>query len=132
MEGKRSEPSQEDESDKPRQDSLPPSEDPNSLSDGYRYKPDGLMKQSFSIQTTNNLKLHLISYFSRSHITANKLIQPSLDPNLKNIPIPNGLYPDASSPFDSPPHPLHPIQAHSAAAAHAAAQAAHVAGMPPQ
>lgn len=107
MEGKRSEPSQGDEQDK--QDSVPPQED--GMSDGYRYKPDGLMKQSFSIQTTNNLKLHLISYFSRSHITANKLIQPSLDPNLKNIPIPNSLYPDASNPFEgAAPIPLHGIQ----------------------
>lgn len=126
MEGKRSEPVQDDApnstssgtgSTANRQDS--PGDDP--LSDGYRYKPDGLMKQSFSIQTTNNLKLHLISYFSRSHVTANKLIQPSMDPNLKNITIPNGLYPDASSPFDGPSHPLHPIQAHAAAVAAAAA-----------
>ncbi|KAF5096172.1 hypothetical protein D0Z00_002867 [Geotrichum galactomycetum] len=129
MEGKRCDPAQDDTtsttssgtvttaSTANRQDS--PGDDP--LSDGYRYKPDGLMKQSFSIQTTNNLKLHLISYFSRSHVTANKLIQPSMDPNLKNITIPNGLYPDASSPFDGPSHPFHPIQAHVAAVAAAAA-----------
>lgn len=36
--------------------------------DGYRYKPDGLMKQSFSITTNNNQHLHLISYFSRSSL----------------------------------------------------------------
>lgn len=125
MEGKRSEPTQDELGNTSssningsvnHQES--PGDDP--LSDGYRYKPDGLMKQSFSIQTTNNLKLHLISYFSRSHVTSNKLIQPSMDPNLKNIPIPNGLYPDASSPFEGPSHPLLPIHAHVVAVAAAA------------
>ncbi|KAK2873424.1 cAMP-independent regulatory protein pac2, partial [Arthroderma sp. PD_2] len=31
--------------------------------DGYRYKPDGLMKQSFSITTSTGQHLHLISYY---------------------------------------------------------------------
>ena len=35
--------------------------------DGYRYKPDGLMKQSFSITTQSGQHLHLISYYSRSN-----------------------------------------------------------------
>lgn len=97
-------------------------------SEGYRYKPDGLMKQSFSVSTSTNLKLHLISYFSRNH---NDLMVPSHDVNLKSIVIPKGLYPDASAPLDqhpnqqfhyvqqSPPYmppPTAPIQ-YSAAAA---------------
>lgn len=69
-------------------------------SEGYRYKPDGLMKQSFSVSTSTNLKLHLISYFSRSH---NDLMVPSHDVNLKSIVIPKGLYPDASAPLDQHP-----------------------------
>ena len=34
----------------------------------YRKKPDGLMKQSFSIQTSTGKHLHLVSYYSWSHI----------------------------------------------------------------
>ncbi|KAK5630191.1 hypothetical protein RRF57_005906 [Xylaria bambusicola] len=33
--------------------------------EGYRYKTDGLMKQSFSITTSNGQHLHLISYYAR-------------------------------------------------------------------
>ncbi|KAK9353863.1 Gti1/Pac2 family-domain-containing protein [Lipomyces doorenjongii] len=66
--------------------------------DGYRYKPDGLMKQSFSIQTSSHLKLHLISYYSRSHVLhGQELMQPSHDPALKFVRIPKGMYPDATS-----------------------------------
>ncbi|KAK9448367.1 Gti1/Pac2 family-domain-containing protein [Limtongia smithiae] len=66
--------------------------------DGYRYKPDGLMKQSFSIHTSSHLKLHLISYFSRAHMqNGEDLVQPSQDPALKFVRIPKGMYPDASS-----------------------------------
>ncbi|KAK9454227.1 Gti1/Pac2 family-domain-containing protein [Dipodascopsis uninucleata] len=66
--------------------------------DGYRYKPDGLMKQSFSIQTSSRLKLHLISYYSRVHAQQGQdLMQPSHDPALKFIRIPKGMYPDATS-----------------------------------
>ncbi|KAJ8100493.1 Gti1/Pac2 family-domain-containing protein [Lipomyces tetrasporus] len=66
--------------------------------DGYRYKPDGLMKQSFSIQTSSHLKLHLISYYSRSQVHHGQdLMQPSHDPALKFIRIPKGMYPDATS-----------------------------------
>lgn len=82
----------------------------SAASDGYRYKPNGLMKQSFSILTANNLKLHLISYFSRSNIPSSKLMQPSLDPKLKHIQIPPGLYPDSTTPIDNP-HGIHSISA---------------------
>ncbi|KAK9464664.1 Gti1/Pac2 family-domain-containing protein [Lipomyces arxii] len=74
--------------------------------DGYRYKPDGLMKQSFSIQTSSHLKLHLISYYSRSHVQqTNELLQPSNDPALKFIRIPKGMYPDATS-AEAEPMPI--------------------------
>lgn len=62
--------------------------------DGFKYKANGLMKQSFSITTTTGLRLHLISYYPRSHANLSKLKQPSLDPMLKDIVIPPGLYPD--------------------------------------
>lgn len=64
--------------------------------DGYRYKPDGLMKQSFSLTTSANQHLHLISYYSRSHPTAQVLRQPSSDPTLSSIQIPKGMYPEST------------------------------------
>ncbi|KAG9788270.1 cAMP-independent regulatory protein pac2 [Exophiala dermatitidis] len=64
--------------------------------DGYRYKPDGLMKQSFSITTSQGQHLHLISYYSRSHPTAQVLRQPSTDPNLAHVVPAKGLYPEST------------------------------------
>lgn len=64
--------------------------------DGYRYKPDGLMKQSFSITTSGGQHLHLISYYARSHPTAQGLKQPSTDPTLSHIRPQKGLYPESS------------------------------------
>ncbi|MCJ1447962.1 MAG: hypothetical protein MMC23_008474 [Stictis urceolatum] len=64
--------------------------------DGYRYKPDGLMKQSFSITTTTGNHLHLISYYSRSHPTSQNLMQPSTDPNLRHIRPQKGMYPEST------------------------------------
>lgn len=64
--------------------------------DGYRYKPDGLMKQSFSLTTGSGSHLHLISYYSRSHPTAPMLRQPSNDPALLSIQIPKGMYPESN------------------------------------
>jgi hypothetical protein len=63
--------------------------------DGYRYKPDGLMKQSFSITTQDGRHLHLISYFARQGNAAN-LPLPSQDPNLRNIRPQKGMYPEAT------------------------------------
>lgn len=62
--------------------------------DGFKYKANGLMKQSFSITTTTGTKLHLISYYPRSHTNLSKLKTPSLDPMLSDLIIPHGLYPD--------------------------------------
>lgn len=64
--------------------------------DGYRYKPDGLMKQSFSITTATHQKLHLISYYARSHPSSQNLIQPSHDNALKHIRPVKGMYPEST------------------------------------
>ncbi|KAJ5551154.1 Gluconate transport inducer 1/Pac2 [Penicillium sp. DV-2018c] len=91
--------------------------------DGYRYKPDGLMKQSFSITTSNGQHLHLISYYSRSHPSAASLQQPTSDPALRHVRPQKGLYPEstvndqqnlpvvtrgpmAGAAYPIPPHPL--------------------------
>lgn len=62
--------------------------------DGYRYKPDGLMKQSFSITTSSGQHLHLISYYSRSN--SQPLQQPSTDPTLRHIRPPKNMYPEST------------------------------------
>jgi Gti1/Pac2 family transcription factor len=64
--------------------------------DGYRYKPDGLVKQSFSITTSTNQHLHLISYYSRSHPNPPGLQQPSTDPALRTVRPTKGLYPEST------------------------------------
>ncbi|KAK0252478.1 Gluconate transport-inducing protein [Friedmanniomyces endolithicus] len=64
--------------------------------DGYRYKPDGLMKQSFSITTNNGQHLHLISYFSRATAVTQNLMQPSNDPQLRHIRPEKGMYPEST------------------------------------
>lgn len=64
--------------------------------DGYRYKPDGLMKQSFSITTSTGQHLHLISYYSRSHPSAANLQQPTTDPALRQVRPQKGLYPEST------------------------------------
>ncbi|KAL2023747.1 hypothetical protein VTK56DRAFT_1461 [Thermocarpiscus australiensis] len=84
--------------------------------DGYRYKPDGLLKQSFSITTSTGQHLHLISYYARG---SPDLPQPSTDPALRNIVPAKGLYPESSlsdtpvpaltrSPMQQPPPPYPP------------------------
>ena len=64
--------------------------------DGYRYKPDGLMKQSFSITTSSGNHLHLISYYSRSHPSASGLTSPQNDPALRHIRPQKGMYPEST------------------------------------
>ncbi|CAO3631530.1 unnamed protein product [Cunninghamella blakesleeana] len=61
------------------------------------YKQDGLIKQSFSICTSNNQKLHLISYYSKRDVLNGKLKQPTMDPLLSKLAIPQGLYPDLNT-----------------------------------
>ena len=64
--------------------------------DGYRYKPDGLMKQSFSITTSAGNHLHLISYYSRSHQNSQGLQTPTSDPALRQIRPAKGMYPEST------------------------------------
>lgn len=70
--------------------------------DEIKYKNDGLMKQSFSVTTTTGIKYHLISYYSRGCLNLSNLKQPSLDPMLKDIFIPLGLYPDIENIIEIP------------------------------
>ncbi|EDU41464.1 cAMP-independent regulatory protein pac2 [Pyrenophora tritici-repentis Pt-1C-BFP] len=91
--------------------------------DGYRYKPDGLMKQSFSITTQSGQHLHLISYYSRSN--SNNLPQPANDAQLRHIRPPKNMYPESAvnetqtvpavtrgpmpgSPYSAPGHSMPP------------------------
>ncbi|KAI9302348.1 Gti1/Pac2 family-domain-containing protein [Cunninghamella echinulata] len=64
------------------------------------YKPNGLIKQSFSICTATNQKIHLISYYSKSDVLNGRLTLPSQDPHLSKIGIPKGLYPELN-PLDT-------------------------------
>lgn len=93
--------------------------------EGYRYKADGLMKQSFSITTSNGQHLHLISYYSRPQPGQPELQQPTNDPALRGIVPLKGMYPESSmgetnstpaltrAPMQQPPFmvaPQHPQQ----------------------
>ncbi|CAO3633435.1 unnamed protein product [Cunninghamella blakesleeana] len=64
------------------------------------YKPNGLIKQSFSICTANNQKIHLISYYSKSDVLNGRLTLPTQDTHLSKIGIPKGLYPELN-PLDT-------------------------------
>ncbi len=79
--------------------------------DGYRYKPDGLTKQSFSITNSAGQHLHLIAYYSRGPLD---LPLPSNDPALRHIVPAKGMYPESSLAESAPPAasraPMH--QAH--------------------
>lgn len=78
-------------------------EDLETEPEGYRYKADGLMKQSFSITTSQGQHLHLISYYSRPHPGAPDLPQPSTDPSLRQIIPAKGMYPESSLHEANPP-----------------------------
>ena len=64
--------------------------------DFYRVKPDGLIKQSFSMKTSTGTHLHLISYYSRPDIESSDLLQPTTDPQLCHIVPIKGMYPEPS------------------------------------
>lgn len=64
--------------------------------DGYRYKADGLLKQSFSITASTGQHLHLISYYARQQPGQPELMQPSNDPSLRHISPAKGMYPESS------------------------------------
>lgn len=70
--------------------------------EGYRYKADGLMKQSFSITTSTGQHLHLISYYSRPQPGQPELPQPSNDPTLRSIVPIKGMYPESSMGENNP------------------------------
>ncbi|KAK6953690.1 hypothetical protein Daesc_005995 [Daldinia eschscholtzii] len=78
-------------------------EDQDGEPEGYRYKADGLMKQSFSITTSQGQHLHLISYYSRPHAGAGDLLQPTTDPQLRHIVPVKGMYPESSLHESNPP-----------------------------
>ena len=78
-------------------------EDQDGEPEGYRYKADGLMKQSFSITTSQGQALHLISYYSRPHPGAPDLPQPSTDTSLRHIIPAKGMYPESSLHDTNPP-----------------------------
>lgn len=64
--------------------------------EGYRYKADGLMKQSFSITTSTGQHLHLISYYARPQHGQPEMQQPTNDPALRAIVPVKGMYPESS------------------------------------
>lgn len=71
------------------------------------YKSNGLIKQSFSIETEDHEKYHIISYTTNKHFSKSKLYNktPSTDKMFKDIVIPKGVYPftsAVSSPISSP------------------------------
>lgn len=68
----------------------------NDEPEGYKYKTDGLMKQSFSITTSAGQHLHLISYYSRQIHGQPELLQPMTDPSLRHIVPTKGLYPEST------------------------------------
>ncbi|ORZ12876.1 Gti1/Pac2 family-domain-containing protein [Lobosporangium transversale] len=62
------------------------------------YRDKGLLKQSFSITTVDNQKLHLISYFTNDDVHSERLrITPSTDPRFADIMVPKGIYPETPS-----------------------------------
>ncbi|RUS13088.1 Gti1/Pac2 family-domain-containing protein [Endogone sp. FLAS-F59071] len=69
----------------------------SSAKPSFSYKPDGLVKQSFSICTATHQKLHLICYYTKQDILSDRLKTPSQDDKLKNIIIPKGMYPDTNA-----------------------------------
>lgn len=97
--------------------------------DGYRYKADGLMKQSFSITTSEGQHLHLISYYARPHSNMVELPQPSTDPALRNVVPPKGMYPESTTHESAPQMRSLPLQ-HSYMSSPQHAPGAPVHGMP--
>lgn len=60
------------------------------------YKPDGLIKQSFSLSTAAGQRLHLVCYYRHDDPPAEKLRSPTTDEKLADIYIPYELYSDRS------------------------------------
>ncbi|KAF9157159.1 hypothetical protein DFQ26_009089 [Actinomortierella ambigua] len=65
------------------------------------YRPHGLLKQSFSITTSDNQKLHLISYYTNDDVSSGRLsLTPSKDPRFASVVVPKGIYPETASPSE--------------------------------
>ncbi|KAK3813995.1 MAG: Gti1/Pac2 family-domain-containing protein, partial [Benniella sp.] len=69
-------------------------DDSNGTTSKNAYRADGLFKQSFSITTSDNKKLHLISYYKSDDATSDLFMAPSRDPRFAHIVIPKGIYPE--------------------------------------
>ncbi|ODV63267.1 Gti1/Pac2 family protein ASCRUDRAFT_93798 [Ascoidea rubescens DSM 1968] len=68
----------------------------------YSYKIDGLIKQSFSLNTKAGKKLHLIAYLNNNiDINNHNLMIPTKDPKLQSIKIPDDIYPEEYTNPDS-------------------------------
>ncbi|KAF9975921.1 hypothetical protein BGZ65_008044, partial [Modicella reniformis] len=62
------------------------------------YRDKGLLKQSFSITTSDNQKLHLISYYTNDDVNTGRLFKtPSQDSHLQHIVVPKGVYPETAT-----------------------------------
>jgi len=72
-------------------------DDTNGTTSKNAYRADGLFKQSFSITTSDNKKLHLISYYKSDDATSDLFMAPSRDPRFAHIVIPKGIYPETDS-----------------------------------
>ncbi|KAG0242396.1 hypothetical protein BGX31_000318 [Mortierella sp. GBA43] len=63
----------------------------------------GLLKQSFSITTSDGQKLHLISYYTNDDVHTGRLLNtPSNDARFSHIAIPKGIYPDNLAVYAGP------------------------------
>jgi hypothetical protein len=79
--------------------------------ESFRYKTGGLLKQSYSITTTDEQRLHLVSYLEQAQDATEHLIAPTRDHSLAHLIIPEGLYPDPTGlhePVRNAPYPLQP------------------------
>ena len=72
--------------------------------DGSTSKPDRLMKQLYNVTTSTGNHLHLISYYSQSHLNSPKLPRPTTDPNLRHIVPTKGMY--IEDPIRKSPEPV--------------------------
>ncbi|KAI8355851.1 Gti1/Pac2 family-domain-containing protein [Mortierella sp. GBAus27b] len=64
----------------------------------------GLLKQSFSITTSDGQKLHLISYYTNDDVHTGRLLNtPSNDARFSHIAIPKGIYPESAASSASEP-----------------------------
>ncbi|KAF9168239.1 hypothetical protein BGX21_010824 [Mortierella sp. AD011] len=71
------------------------------------YRDKGLLKQSFSITTSDNQKLHLISYYTNDDVNSGILSNtPSQDPRFADIVIPKGIYPETAVAAAEAPAPV--------------------------